>query len=71
MLHPASGDHGGVSSNQEDARTSFERAVVDALLDLRTGEVASYGGLAADAGYPGRARAVGTSDSLHTLRIRT
>lgn len=45
--------------NPSDQRETFENALVDALLDLRVGEVVSYGGLAAGAGYPGRARAVG------------
>ena len=48
-----------MTTNPADARAAFENAVVDALLDLRAGEVVSYGGLAADAGYPGRARTVG------------
>jgi methylated-DNA-protein-cysteine methyltransferase-like protein len=40
-------------------RTPFEQAVLDALFDLRRGDVVSYGGLAVDAGFPGRARGVG------------
>lgn len=37
----------------------FEAAVVDVLRSLRPGEVVTYGEVAAEAGYPGRARAVG------------
>ena len=59
-----------MTTNPADKRTEFENAVVDALLHLRAGEVVSYGGLAADTGYPGRARAVGTS-SPRTQAHRT
>lgn len=38
---------------------SFERAVIDAVRNLRRGEVASYGEIAQDAGFSGAARAVG------------
>ena len=48
-----------MSSTPAEERAAFENAVIDALLDLVAGDVVSYGGLAADAGYPGRARAVG------------
>jgi methylated-DNA-protein-cysteine methyltransferase related protein len=37
----------------------FERAVVAVLDSLRPGDVVTYGEVAAEAGYPGRARAVG------------
>jgi methylated-DNA-protein-cysteine methyltransferase-like protein len=37
----------------------FERAVAAAVAALRPGEVASYGEIAAEAGFPGAARAVG------------
>lgn len=37
----------------------FEDAVVKVLRDLRPGEVVTYGEVAAEAGYPGAARAVG------------
>jgi methylated-DNA-[protein]-cysteine S-methyltransferase len=43
-----------------DWATPFQRAVADALREVRRGEVVSYGELAAVAGYPGAARAVGT-----------
>lgn len=39
--------------------TPFERAVADVLVSLRPGEVVTYGEVAAEAGYPGAARAVG------------
>lgn len=39
--------------------TPFEAAVRDVLLSLRRGEVLTYGEVAAEAGYPGAARAVG------------
>ena len=38
---------------------SFERAVVETIGKLRPGEVASYGEIAQEAGFPGAARAVG------------
>lgn len=37
----------------------FETAVVSVLTALRPGEVVTYGEVAAEAGYPGAARAVG------------
>jgi methylated-DNA-[protein]-cysteine S-methyltransferase len=43
-----------------DWTTPFQRAVADALREVRRGEVVSYGEAAALAGYPGAARAVGT-----------
>lgn len=43
-----------------DWTTTFQRAVADALREVPRGEVVSYGELAALAGYPGAARAVGT-----------
>ncbi len=39
--------------------TDFERAVVEVLLSTRSGDVMSYGDVAAEAGHPGAARAVG------------
>jgi methylated-DNA-protein-cysteine methyltransferase-like protein len=39
--------------------TGFEQAVVRVLRTLGPGEVATYGEVAAEAGYPGAARAVG------------
>jgi O-6-methylguanine DNA methyltransferase len=43
-----------------DGSTPFQQAVAAALRALPRGEVASYGEVAALAGYPGAARAVGT-----------
>jgi methylated-DNA-protein-cysteine methyltransferase related protein len=40
-------------------RASFERAVVHVIQALRPGQVASYGEIAEEAGFPGAARAVG------------
>lgn len=40
--------------------TAFEDAVVDVLASLEPGEVVTYGEVAAQAGFPGAARAVGT-----------
>lgn len=39
--------------------TPFEEAVAQVLQALRPGDVVTYGEVAAEAGYPGRARAVG------------
>ncbi|MEL6982906.1 MAG: MGMT family protein, partial [Actinomycetota bacterium] len=39
--------------------TDFEAAVVRVLLDTDPGDVLAYGEVAAEAGYPGAARAVG------------
>ena len=39
--------------------TDFERSVVEVLLGTGPGDVVSYGEVAAEAGYPGAARAVG------------
>ena len=55
--------------------TPFERRVIDVLQSLRPGDVVSYGEVAEDAGYPGRARAVGnvlaTRDGLPWWRVVT
>jgi methylated-DNA-protein-cysteine methyltransferase-like protein len=40
--------------------TVFEEAVCDVLARLAPGEVVTYGEVAAEAGFPGAARAVGT-----------
>ena len=47
-------------------RPAFEAAVLDVLTSLQPGEVVSYGEVAAQAGFPGAARAVGT-----LLRVTT
>jgi methylated-DNA-protein-cysteine methyltransferase-like protein len=39
--------------------TAFETAVAAVLSTLRRGDLVTYGEVAAEAGYPGRARAVG------------
>jgi methylated-DNA-protein-cysteine methyltransferase-like protein len=39
--------------------TEFEEAVAKVLATVRHGEVVTYGEVALEAGYPGRARAVG------------
>jgi methylated-DNA-protein-cysteine methyltransferase-like protein len=40
--------------------TAFEDAVVEVIISLEPGEVVTYGEVAAQAGFPGAARAVGT-----------
>jgi len=40
--------------------TSFEEAVTTVIRALEPGDVVTYGEVAAEAGYPGAARAVGT-----------
>lgn len=42
-----------------DGLTEFESAVATVLLETEPGDVLSYGEVAAEAGYPGAARAVG------------
>jgi methylated-DNA-protein-cysteine methyltransferase related protein len=54
---PRSGTAGGP--------TSFEQSVAEVLDRLRSGEVITYGEVAAEAGYPGRARAVGAFLAAH------
>ena len=54
--------------------TPFERAVREVLLSTRPGEVLTYGEVAAEAGYPGAARAVGnylrrTDDAVPWHRV--
>ncbi|HZA74792.1 MAG TPA: MGMT family protein [Acidimicrobiales bacterium] len=54
----------------------FEQAVVAVLRSLRPGEVVTYGEVAAEAGYPGAARAVGrilatSTDDLPWWRVVT
>ena len=43
----------------EEELTAFEQAVADVLDALQPGDVVTYGEVAAEAGYPGAARAVG------------
>jgi methylated-DNA-protein-cysteine methyltransferase-like protein len=40
-------------------RSAFEQAVAEVLARLGPGDVVTYGEVAREAGYPGRARAVG------------
>ena len=40
--------------------TDFEDAVLDVIASLAPGEVVTYGEVAAEAGFPGAARAVGS-----------
>ena len=49
-----------VTGSAEDDLTPFEQAVEKVLAGLEPGDVVTYGEVAAEAGYPGRARAVGT-----------
>jgi methylated-DNA-protein-cysteine methyltransferase related protein len=55
--------------------TRFERKVTGILKDLRPGEVASYGEVAEEAGFPRAGRAVGNilarSDELPWWRVVT
>lgn len=48
-----------------DELTPFENAVAEVLARLHEGEVVTYGEVAAEAGYPGRARAVGSFLAQH------
>jgi len=49
---------GAVPWPEGHALTDFQRHVVDAVEDLRPGELATYGELAADIGHPGAGQAV-------------
>jgi methylated-DNA-protein-cysteine methyltransferase related protein len=56
--------------------TRFEQEVVRVLQSLRPGEVVTYGEVAAEAGFPGAARAVGhllatSGDDLPWWRVVT
>jgi methylated-DNA-protein-cysteine methyltransferase-like protein len=55
------------------ADDEFEAAVTAAIEDLGQGEISTYGEIAAEAGYPGAARAVGnllrTSNGLSWWRV--
>jgi methylated-DNA-protein-cysteine methyltransferase related protein len=55
--------------------TDFQRRVRRAIARLRSGEVATYGEIAEEAGFPGAARAVGAllagSDGLPWWRVVT
>lgn len=43
----------------ESPYTEFEQAIIAVLVGTEPGDVLSYGDVAAEAGYPGAARAVG------------
>ena len=43
----------------DDEREPFEPAVIRVIESLKPGDLISYGEIAAEAGYPGAARAVG------------
>jgi methylated-DNA-protein-cysteine methyltransferase-like protein len=55
--------------------TDLERELLAVVASLQEGQVVSYGWIAAEAGYPGRARAVGaalqcmTDDSVPWWRV--
>jgi methylated-DNA-protein-cysteine methyltransferase-like protein len=60
----------------EGADEGFEEAVVAAVRSLSSGEIATYGEIAAEAGRPGAARAVGrvlatTDEDLPWWRVVT
>ena len=48
-----------------DGATDFERAVAAVIDATAPGEVVTYGEVAAEAGFPGRARAVGSFLAHH------
>src|SRR5687768_11027298 len=61
------------SAQASSTEGSFEAAVAGAVAKLRAGEIASYGEIAQEAGFPGAARAVGrvlaTSEGLPWWRV--
>lgn len=67
MIRPMTG------RREASPHPSFEVAVAAAVGKLRPGEVASYGEIAQEAGFPGAARAVGrvlaTSEGLPWWRV--
>lgn len=54
-----------MTSDRADGLTDFEGAVAAVLRRLGPGDVVTYGEVAAEAGYPGRARAVGAFLAAH------
>ena len=58
---------------REEPIIGFEQRVKDVIMRLMPGEVVTYGEIAAEAGYPGAARAVGNvlakSDGLPWWRV--
>lgn len=59
----------------DSSQRDFETAVVEVIRALRPGDIMTYGEVAAEAGFPGAARAVGrvlrVSDALPWWRIVT
>ena len=59
----------------DDEREPFEPAVIRVIESLKPGDLISYGEIAAEAGYPGAARAVGrvlkVTDGLPWWRVVT
>ena len=55
----------GDTSRVRSGMTPFEEAVAEVLAGLGSGEVVTYGEVAAEAGYPGAARAVGRFLATH------
>ena len=55
----------------DDEREPFEPAVIRVIESLKPGDLISYGEIAAEAGYPGAARAVGrvlkVTDGMNNL----
>lgn len=49
---------GGGHPEPPEQLTSFQQRVVDVVNDIRPGELATYGEVAAEAGHPGAAQAV-------------
>ena len=47
-------------SPDDDGLTPFESAVIEVLRSTEAGDVMAYGEVAAEAGFPGAARAVGS-----------
>ena len=73
---PADASEEGGGSREELAHPGdFASRVRDVILALRPGEVATYGEIAEEAGFPGAARAVGNvlagSDGLPWWRVVT
>ena len=53
-------ESGRLSPHDPDGLTPFEADVIRVLLATEPGDVMAYGEVAAEAGYPGAARGVGT-----------
>lgn len=57
------------SMTETGAGSAFERDVLTVLRSLRKGDVVTYGEVAREAGYSGRARAVGALLASGTYRV--